>query len=79
MVRWCAGALAAAGLFCLASFVGDSAVAQMRPGLEPLRVVISPRTLKTASAEVKLRREKAATILPLEGVVEKLRGMLFPQ
>jgi prolyl-tRNA synthetase len=45
----------------------------------PLRVVISPRTLKNASAEVKLRREKAATILPLEGVVEKLRGMLFPQ
>jgi prolyl-tRNA synthetase len=44
----------------------------------PLRVVISPRTLKTASAEVKLRREKAATILPLEGLVEKLRGMLFP-
>ena len=45
----------------------------------PLRVVISPRTLKNAGAEVKLRREKTATILPLEGVVEKLRAMLFPQ
>jgi prolyl-tRNA synthetase len=44
----------------------------------PLRVVISPRTLKNASAEVKLRREKNSSILPLEGVAEKLRGMLFP-
>jgi prolyl-tRNA synthetase len=45
----------------------------------PLRVVISPRSLKNASVEVKLRREKSATNLPLEGVVEKLRAMLFPQ
>ena len=44
----------------------------------PLRVVISPRTLKNASAEVKQRREKTASILPLEGVAEKLRSMLFP-
>jgi len=45
----------------------------------PLRVVISPRTLKNTSVEVKQRREKNASILPLEGVVEKLRSMLFPR
>jgi len=44
----------------------------------PLRVVISPRTLKNASVEVKQRREKNSSILPLEGVAEKLRSMLFP-
>ena len=44
----------------------------------PLRVVISPRTLKNAGAEVKLRREKTATILPLEGIMEKLQDILFP-
>jgi len=44
----------------------------------PLRVVISPRTLKNASVEVKQRHEKNAKIIPLEGVADKLRAMLFP-
>jgi prolyl-tRNA synthetase len=45
----------------------------------PIRVVVSPRTLKNASVEVKQRREKSATILPIDGVATQLRAMLFPQ
>jgi len=49
------------------------AVAELTPFVDSLAA------LKTASAEMKLRREKAASILPLEGVVEKLHAILFPQ
>jgi len=45
----------------------------------PVRVVVSPRSLKNASVEIKRRREKNAAILPLEGAADKLRAMLFPQ
>ncbi|MEA1959450.1 MAG: proline--tRNA ligase [Chloroflexota bacterium] len=45
----------------------------------PIRVVVSPRTLKNTSVEVKLRHEKESTIMPLEGVVEKLRDILLPK
>jgi len=43
----------------------------------PLRVVISPRTLKTGSVEVKMRGEKEVAFVPLKGVSGKLRAMLF--
>jgi prolyl-tRNA synthetase len=45
----------------------------------PIRVVVSPRTLKNVSVEVKQRREKSATILPIDGVAKKLRAMLLPR
>ena len=43
----------------------------------PLRVVISPRTLKAGSVEVKMRGEKEVALVPLKGVSGKLRAMLF--
>jgi len=43
----------------------------------PMRVVISPKTLDSGSMEVKLRREKDATLVPLERGEEKLKRMLF--
>lgn len=42
----------------------------------PLRITVSPRTLKTASAELKLRKEKEAIIVPLDRVIEEARRML---
>ncbi len=44
----------------------------------PLRVVLSPRTLKSQSVEVKKRSEKEVVIIPLEGLEERLKAMLFP-
>jgi prolyl-tRNA synthetase len=44
----------------------------------PLRVIISPRTLKSQSVEVKKRSEGEAVIIPLEGLEERLKAMLFP-
>jgi len=43
----------------------------------PLRVVLSPRTLKTGSVEVKMRGEKEVALVPMKGVSGKLRAMLF--
>ncbi|MDD5648550.1 MAG: proline--tRNA ligase [Dehalococcoidia bacterium] len=42
----------------------------------PLRIVISARTLKTSSVELKWRREKQAEILPLEGLVDAVRKLV---
>ena len=42
----------------------------------PLRLVLSSRTLKAGSVEVKRRREKETLLVPLEGVCGKLRAML---
>ena len=42
----------------------------------PLRVVISPRTLKSQSVEIKRRSEKESQLLPLEGIAEKLKELL---
>lgn len=42
----------------------------------PLRIVISPRTLKDNGVEVKWRKDKEARNLPLEGLVEAVKGML---
>ncbi|MBT4511175.1 MAG: proline--tRNA ligase [Chloroflexi bacterium] len=42
----------------------------------PLRVVISPRNLKQNSAEVKQRNQKESELVPLEKVIENLRGLL---
>jgi prolyl-tRNA synthetase len=42
----------------------------------PLRVTISPRTLEKDSAEIKWRREKQAQLLPLDGIVAKLKELI---
>jgi prolyl-tRNA synthetase len=42
----------------------------------PLRVTISPRTLDKNSAEVKKRSEKEAQLVPLEGIVAKLKRLV---
>jgi prolyl-tRNA synthetase len=42
----------------------------------PVRLTVSRRTLKSSSAEVKLRREKETELAPLTGVAEKLRALL---
>ena len=42
----------------------------------PVRVILSPRTLKSQSAEVKRRSEKEAMIIPLDGLVERLKAIL---
>jgi prolyl-tRNA synthetase len=44
----------------------------------PLRAVLSPRTIKAGSVELKTRYEKEVTLVPLEGVSAKLKAMLFP-
>jgi prolyl-tRNA synthetase len=42
----------------------------------PLRVTISPRTLEKNSAEVKKRSGKEAQLVPLEGIVAKLKRLV---
>ena len=42
----------------------------------PLRIVISPRTLKDNGVEVKWRKDKEASNLPLQGLVEAIKDML---
>jgi prolyl-tRNA synthetase len=42
----------------------------------PLRVVVSPRTLKSGNVEIKWRSEKESQLLPLEGVVGRIKELL---
>ena len=42
----------------------------------PLRIVISARTLKSNSVELKWRKEQQAQILPLEGLTNALKAMI---
>jgi prolyl-tRNA synthetase len=42
----------------------------------PIRVTISPRTLEKNSIEVKKRSEKEAQLLPLEGIVVRLKELI---
>ena len=42
----------------------------------PLRITISPRTLKENSVEVKWRAEKDAKILPLAGLTAAIKQMV---
>jgi len=42
----------------------------------PIRVTISPRTLEKNSAEIKKRSEKEAELVPLEGIVAKLKELI---
>jgi prolyl-tRNA synthetase len=44
----------------------------------PLRLILSPRTLKSGSVELKQRREKEAIIVPLEGIEKRLKAILSP-
>lgn len=43
----------------------------------PVRLVLSRRTLKQKSAELKLRREGKTQLLPLQAISEKLGGLLL--
>jgi prolyl-tRNA synthetase len=42
----------------------------------PFRVTVSPRTLQKDSVELKKRSEKESMLVPLDGIVEKLRGLI---
>ena len=42
----------------------------------PVRLTVSPRTLEKDSIELKRRSEKESELVPLEGIVEKLRGLI---
>ncbi|MFQ6122648.1 MAG: proline--tRNA ligase, partial [Dehalococcoidales bacterium] len=42
----------------------------------PIRVTISPRTLEKGSVEVKKRSEKESQLVPLEGVVARLKKLI---
>jgi len=42
----------------------------------PLRVVVSQRTLKTQSAELKRRNKGESQNFPLEGLADKIAGLL---
>jgi prolyl-tRNA synthetase len=42
----------------------------------PVRVVLSKRTLKSNSIEIKIRKEKETEILPLKDVIHKLTDLL---
>jgi prolyl-tRNA synthetase len=42
----------------------------------PIRVVVSPRTLKRGAAEIKLRTQHEVELVPLGDVAQKLRGLL---
>ena len=42
----------------------------------PLRLVVSKRSLKTGSVEVRRRGEKDSTLLPIEGIEQQLRELL---
>ena len=42
----------------------------------PIRLTLSPRTLKSRSAEIKRRAEKKPELVPLEEVTEKLENLL---
>jgi prolyl-tRNA synthetase len=45
----------------------------------PLRVVVSPRTLKSGNVEIKWRSEEESQLLSLEGVVGSIKGLLIVQ
>ena len=42
----------------------------------PVRLTVSRRTLKSSSAEVKLRTGKDTELVPLAGVAERLKALL---
>jgi prolyl-tRNA synthetase len=42
----------------------------------PLRITVSPRTLQKQSVEVKWRSEKEAELVPLDGIIKKIKGMV---
>jgi prolyl-tRNA synthetase len=42
----------------------------------PIRVTISPRTLKSNSVEVKWRSQKESELVPLEGIVARLKELI---
>jgi prolyl-tRNA synthetase len=42
----------------------------------PLRITISPRTIENRCAELKWRDEKSSSLLPLDGLAEKVKSFL---
>ncbi len=43
----------------------------------PIRVTISPRTIEKNSVEIKWRSEKESQLVPIEGVVTRLKGLVI--
>jgi prolyl-tRNA synthetase len=42
----------------------------------PLRLTVSPRTLKSQSVEIKWRNQEKSELLPIDGVLQKIRELL---
>ena len=42
----------------------------------PIRVTVSPRTLKSNSVEIKWRSRKESELVPLEGIVTRLKELI---
>jgi prolyl-tRNA synthetase len=42
----------------------------------PVRLTVSPRSLQKQMVELKLRKDKEITMVPLEGVVDKIKELL---
>ncbi len=42
----------------------------------PIRLVVSPRTLKSQSVEIKLRNQEKSELLPIDGVPQRVRELL---
>ena len=43
----------------------------------PIRVTVSPRTLQNDSVELKMRAEKESELVPLEGIVTRLKELIL--
>ena len=42
----------------------------------PIRITVSPRTLEKGSVEIKKRAEKDFELVPLEGIIARLRELI---
>jgi len=45
----------------------------------PIRIVVSARTLKSGSVELKWRKDEQAQMLPLQGLTETIKSLLSPR
>ncbi len=43
----------------------------------PVRITVSPRTLEKNSVELKKRAEKEFELMPLEGIVARVKGLVL--
>jgi prolyl-tRNA synthetase len=42
----------------------------------PIRLTVSPRSVKAGGAEIKMRREKDARVVPFESLVAEVRKLI---